>query len=261
MHIAFRWADGQFDQLPTLAGDLVRQNVAVIVAIGGGSAALAAKAATTTIPVVFVVGFDPVMAGLVPNFNRPAGNVTGMTLMSQKRLELLRELAPNAALVAMLVNPRSPDGVPEIDDLELAARTMGLGIKTFNASTSSELIAALIAIAELRPDALLVLSDPFFLTQREALVTLAGRIKGVPVIYPFREFTESGGLVSYGANIPSAYRQAGNYAGRILKGVKPTDLPVQQPTKFELVINLKTAKAIGLTIPDALLARADEVIE
>jgi putative ABC transport system substrate-binding protein len=265
VHIAFRWADGQFDQLPTLAGDLVRQNVAVIVAIGGGSAALAAKAATTTIPVVFVVGFDPVMAGLVPNFNRPAGNVTGMTLMSpqlgQKRLELLRELAPNAALVAMLVNPRSPDGVPEIDDLEVAARTMGLGIKTFNASTSSELIAALIAIAELRPDALLVLSDPFFLTQREALVTLAGRIKGVPVIYPFREFTESGGLVSYGANIPSAYRQAGNYAGRILKGVKPTDLPVQQPTKFELVINLKTAKAIGLTIPDALLARANEVIE
>jgi putative ABC transport system substrate-binding protein len=238
VHIAFRWADGQFDQLPTLAGDLVRQNVAVIVAIGGGSAALAAKAATTTIPVVFVVGFDPVMAGLVPNFNRPAGNVTGMTLMSpqlgQKRLELLRELAPNAALVAMLVNPRSPDGVPEIDDLEVAARTMRLGIKTFNASTSSELIAALIAIAELRPDALLVLSDPFFLTQREALVTLAGRIKGVPVIYPFREFTESGGLVSYGANIPSAYRQAGNYAGRILKGVKPTDLPVQQPTKFEL---------------------------
>ena len=264
VHIAFRWADGQFDQLPTLAGDLVRQQVAVIVAIGGGSTALAAKAATTTIPIVFVVGFDPVMAGLVPSLNRPVGNVTGLTLMSpllgQKRLELLRELAHNAATVAMLVNPRSPDGVPEIDDIEVAAQAVGLGIKTFNASTSSELIAALIAIAEFRPDALLVVSDPFFLTQREALVTLAGRIKG-PVIYPFREFTESGGLVSYGANIPSAYRQAGNYAGRILKGAKPTDLPVQQPTKFELVINLKTAKSIGLTIPDTLLARADEVIE
>jgi putative tryptophan/tyrosine transport system substrate-binding protein len=199
--------------------------------------------------------------GLVPSFNRPTANVTGMTLMSprlgQKRLELLRELAHNAAVVAMLVNPRSPDGIPEIEDLEVAAQAMGLAIKTFNASTSSELIAALIAITELR---LLVVSDPFFLTQREALVTLAGRIKG-PVIYPFREFTESGGLVSYGANIPSAYRQAGNYVGRILKGAKPTDLPVQQPTKFELVINLKTAKAIGVMIPHALLARADEVIE
>jgi putative ABC transport system substrate-binding protein len=264
VHIAFRWADGQFDQLPTLVGDLVRQQVAVIVAIGGGSTALAAKAATTTIPIVFVVGFDPVTAGLVPSFNRPAGNVTGMTLMSprlgQKRLELLRELVRNAAVVAMLANPRSPDGVPEIDDIEVAAQAMGLGIKTFSASTSSELIAALIAITELRPDALLVVSDPFFLSQREALVTLAGRIKG-PVIYPFREFTESGGLVSYGANIPSAYRQAGNYAGRILKGAKPTDLPVQQPTKFELVINLKTAKVLGLEVPPSLLARADEVIE
>jgi putative ABC transport system substrate-binding protein len=264
VHIAFRWADGQFDQLPTLAADLIRQQVAVIVAIGGGSAALAAKAATTTIPIVFVVGFDPVLAGLVPNFNRPAGNVTGMTLMSpllgQKRLELLHELAPNAAVVAMLVNPRSPDGVPEIGDVEAAAQAMGLGIRTFNASTSSELITALIAIAELRPDALLVVSDPFFLVRREELVTLAERIKG-PVIYPFREFAESGGLITYGANIPSAYRRAGNYSGRILKGAKPADLPVMQPTKFELVINLKTAKALGLTIPDKLLALADEVIE
>src|SRR5262245_27400221 len=162
VHIAFRWADGQFDQLPALAGDLVRQQVAVIVAIGGGSTALAAKAATTTIPIVFVVGFDPVSAGLVPSLNRPAGNITGMTLMSprlgQKRLELLRELAHNAAVVAMLVNPRSPDGIPEIDDLEEAAHTMRLGIKTFNASTSSKVIAALTAIAELPPDTLRSLS-------------------------------------------------------------------------------------------------------
>src|SRR5262245_33907532 len=264
VHIAFRWADGQFDQLPALARDLVRQQVVIIVAIGGGSAAIAAKSATTTIPIVFVVGFDPVVAGLVPSFNRPAGNVTGMTLMSpllgQKRLEILREFAPDAALAAMLVNPLSPDGAPEIGDIEAAARAMGLAIKTFNASASSELITALIAIAEARPAALLVVSDPFFLVRREEIVTLARRI-GRPVIYPFREFAESGGLISYGANIPSAYRQAGNYAGRILKGMKPADLPVMQPTKFELVINLRTAKALGLEVPPTLLARADEVIE
>jgi putative ABC transport system substrate-binding protein len=263
-HIAFRWADGQFDQLPTLADELVRQQVAVIVAIGGGSAALAAKVATVTIPIVFVVGFDPVIAGLVPSFNRPIGNVTGMTLMSpqlgQKRLELLRELAPNAAVVAILVNPLSPDGIPEIGDVEAAAQAMGVSIKIFNASTSSELYTALTAIAELRPDALLVVSDPFFLVRREELIVLAERIRG-PVMYPFREFAESGGLISYGANIPKAYHQAGIYTGRILKGAQPADLPVMQPTKFELVLNLKTAKAVGLNIPDKFLALADEVIE
>jgi putative tryptophan/tyrosine transport system substrate-binding protein len=263
-HIAFRWADGQFDQLPALAGELVRQRVAVIVAIGGGSAALAAKAATAIIPIVFVVGFDPVVASLVPSFNRPGDNVTGMTLMSpllgQKRLELLRELAPKAAVVAVLVNPLSPDGIPEIGDVEAAAQALGIGIKTFNASTSSELYTALIAISDLRPDALLVVSDPFFLVRREELIVLAGRIKA-PVMYPFREFAEAGGLISYGANIPNAYRQAGIYAGRILKGAKLTDLPVMQPTKFELVLNLKTAKALGLQIPDKLIALADEVIE
>jgi putative ABC transport system substrate-binding protein len=262
-HIAFRWADGQFDQLPALAGELVRQRV-VIVAIGGGSAALAAKAATAIIPIVFVVGFDPVVASLVPSFNRPGDNVTGMTLMSpllgQKRLELLRELAPKAAVVAVLVNPLSPDGIPEIGDVEAAAQALGIGIKTFNASTSSELYTALIAISDLRPDALLVVSDPFFLVRREELIVLAGRIKG-PVMYPFREFAEAGGLISYGANIPNAYRQAGIYAGRILKGAKPTDLPVMQPTKFELVLNLKIARALGLNIPPTLLAIADEVIE
>ena len=263
-HIAFRWADGQFDELPTLAAELVHQQVAVIVAIGGGSAALAARATTATIPIVFVVGFDPVTGGLVPSFNRPAGNITGMTLMSpvlgQKRLELLRDLAPNAAVIAILVNPLSPDGVPEIGDVESAGQAMGFGIKIFNASTSSELYTALTAIAELHPDALLVVSDPFFLVRREELIGLANRIRK-PVMYPFREFAGSGGLISYGANIPNAYRQAGIYAGRILKGAKPADLRVMQPTKFELVINLKTAKALGLEIPPPVLALADEVIE
>jgi putative tryptophan/tyrosine transport system substrate-binding protein len=264
VHIAFRWADGQFDELPTLAAELVRRQVGVIIAIGGGNTALAAKSATTTIPIVFVVGFDPVVAGLVASLNRPSGNLTGMTLMSpslgQKRLELLRELAPNAAVVAMLVNPQNPDGVPEIGDIEDAARGMGIGIKAFSANRSSDLYSAFSEIAELRPDALLVVSSPFFLVRREDIVALAARIK-CPVIYPFREFADSGGLLSYGANIPSAYREAGNYAGRILKGAKPADLPVMQPAKFELVLNLKTAKSLGLTVPPTLLAIADEVIE
>ena len=264
VHIAFRWADGQFDQLSTLAAELVGRQVGVIVAIGGGNTALAAKAATTTIPIVFVVGFDPVVAGLVASFNRPSGNLTGMTLMSpslgQKRLELLRELAPNAAAVAMLVNPQNADGDPEIGDIEVAARGMGVRTKAFSANRSSDLYSAFSEIAEFRPDALLVVSSPFFLVRREDIVALAGRIR-CPVIYPFREFADSGGLLSYGANIPGAYRQAGNYAGRILKGAKPTDLPVMQPAKFELVLNLKTAKVLGLTVPDKLLALADEVIE
>jgi putative ABC transport system substrate-binding protein len=263
-HVIFRWADGKFDQLPALASELARQQVAVIVATGGGSAALAAKGTTATIPIVFVVGFDPVVAGLVVSFNQPAGNMTGVTLMSpllrQKRLELLRKLAPNAAVIALLVNPQSPDGEPEIGDVEAAARAMGIRLKTFNASTPSELHNALIAIAETRPDALLVVSDPFFLVRREELVTLAERIRG-PVMYPFREFTDSGGLISYGANIPTAYREAGIYAGRILTGARPADLPVMQPTKFELVLNLKTAKTLGLDVPPTVLALADEVIE
>jgi ABC-type uncharacterized transport system substrate-binding protein len=264
VHIAFRWAEGQFDQLPALADELVRRQVAVMVTTGGGSSALAAKGATTTIPIVFVVGFDPVVAGLVPSLHRPAGNVTGMTLLSpvlsQKRVELLREFAPSIAAIAMLVNPLSPDGVPEIADIQAAAQALGIDVKTFNAGTSSELYEALVAISELRPAALLIVSDPFFLVRRQEIVAMAGRIR-VPVIYPFREFAVSGGLVSYGANIPHAYHQAGIYTGRILKGAKPLDLPVMQPTKYELVINLKAAKALGLEIPATLLARADEVIE
>src|SRR5262245_15799531 len=264
VHIAFRWADGQFDQLPTLAAELVHQKVAVIVSIGGGNTAFAAKAATSTIPIVFVVGFDPVVAGLVSSFNRPSGNITGITLMSpshgQKRLELLRELSPNAAVLAMLVNPQNSDGVPEVGELEVAARTMGIEIKAFNANTSSDIYSAFTDIADLRPDALLIVTSPFFLARREDIVALAKRMK-CPVIYPFREFAEAGGLISYGANIQSAYRQVGNYAGRVLNGAKPADLPVIQPIKFELVVNLKTAKALGFTIPTAILVRADEVIE
>ena len=264
LHIAFRWADGQFDRLPPLAEALVDLRVAVIVAVGGLNAAFAAKSATATIPIVFVVGVDPVANGLVASLNRPAGNITGVTVMSAelvlKRLELLRELAPKGAAVAMLVNPLSPESTHEIKDVQVAAQTMGLQLKMFNASTLNELNSAFAAIAEQRPDTLLVGTDPFFLLRREELTVLAART-GVPAIYPFREFAPSGGLISYGTNIASTYRQAGIYTGRILKGTKPAELPIMLPTKFQMVVNLKTAKVLGLTVPPTLLARADEVIE
>jgi putative tryptophan/tyrosine transport system substrate-binding protein len=261
--VEYRWANGQYNQLPAMAGELVRRPVTLIVA-QAPPAALAARAMTTTIPIVFVVGFDPIAAGLVATFNRPGGNATGMTLITgplgQKRLELLHELAPKAVVIAMLVNPISPDAVPEIRDVQATAQAMGLQLKMFNASTPSELNAAFAAIAEQRPDALLVGSDPFLLLQREELVALTARLR-IPSVYPFREFAAAGGLVSYGTNIANAYRQAGIYAGRILKGAIPADLPVMQPTTFELVINLKTAKMLGLDIPPTLHARSDEVIE
>jgi putative ABC transport system substrate-binding protein len=261
--IEYRWTEGQYERLPTLAGELVRHQVALIVA-GSPPAALAAKVATATIPIVFVVGLDPVAAGLVASLNRPGGNATGMTLLTgplvQKRLEFLRELIPNAANIAMLVNPTSPDAVPEIRDAEAAAQANGLQIKMLNASIPSELDAVFGSLADLRPDALLVGSDPFFLVRRDQFAAQTARAE-IPAIFPFREFADSGGLISYGTNIGNTYRQAGIYAARILKGEKPADLPVQQPTKFELVINLKTAKSLGLTMPPTLLARADEVIE
>jgi putative ABC transport system substrate-binding protein len=257
LHIAFRWADGQFARLPPLAEALVDLRVAVIVAVGGVNAAFAAKSATATIPIVFVVGVDPVANGLVASLNRPAGNITGVTVMSAelvlKRLELLRELAPKGAAVAMLVNPLSPESTHEIKDVQVAAQTMGLELKMFNASTLNELNTAFAAIAEQRPDALLVGTDPFFLLRREVI--------GVPAIYPFREFAPSGGLISYGTNIASTYRQAGIYTGRILKGTKPAELPIMLPTKFQMVVNLKTAKVPGLDVPPSLFAFADEVIE
>jgi putative ABC transport system substrate-binding protein len=261
--IEYRWTDGQYDRLPAMAAELVRRPVDVILA-QSPPAALAAKAATPTIPIVFVVGLDPIAAGLVESLGQPSGNATGMTLLtaplSQKRIEGLRELVPKATAIAMLANPLSPEAVPEIRDAQTAARANRLELRMHNASTPVELDAAFDAIAAQHPDALLVGSDPFLFARRNDLVAFAARNK-IPTIYPFREFADSGGLVSYGTNIPNAYRQAGIYVGRILKGTKPAELPVVQPTKFELVINLKTAKTLGISIPPMLHARSDEVIE
>jgi putative ABC transport system substrate-binding protein len=261
--IEYRFADGQYDRLPAMAADLIRRPVTLIVA-AAPPAALAAKTATTTIPIVFVVGLDPAAAGLVASFNRPGGNATGLTLVTgplgQKRLELLRELVPKSATVAMLVNPVSPDAAPELRDVQAAAQINGLELRIFNASTATELDAAFAALAAQRPDGLLVGSDPFFVIRRQDIVAAATRLP-LTAIYPFREFAEAGGLLSYGTNIGNAYREAGIYAGRILRGTKPQDLPVVQPTTFELVLNAKAAKALGLELPPTLIARADEVIE
>ena len=263
LEIEFRWAEGRFDRLPAMAAELIRRPVNLLLA-QAPPAALAAKSATATIPIVFVVGFDPVASGLVASLNRPGGNATGMTLMSlpigEKRLEMLRELAPKSSVIAMLVNPMTPDAVPEIGSVQAAAQSLGLQLRMFNASTPSEINAAFAAIAEQRLGALLVGTDPFFVDRRTELVARAAQLR-VPAIYPFREFVAAGGLVSYGSNIANAYRQAGIYAGRILRGAKPADLPVMQPATFELVINLRTASTLGIEISAALHARSDEVIE
>jgi putative tryptophan/tyrosine transport system substrate-binding protein len=261
--IAFRWAGGQYDLLPGMAADLVRQQVTLIVA-QTPPAALAAKVATTIIPILFVVGFDPVGGGLVASLARPGNNVTGLSLqqtdLAGKRLGLLRDLAPKSSVIAMLINPISPNAAPEITDVQAAAHAMGLQVKMFNASTPNELNVAYVAIDGERPAALLVGSDPFFVNWREELVALAARL-GIPAAYSQREYVAAGGLISYGTNIANVYRQAGIYAGRILKGAKPADLPVLQPTKFEVVINLKTAKTLGLAVSNAMQLLADEVIE
>jgi putative tryptophan/tyrosine transport system substrate-binding protein len=261
--VEYRFADGQYDRLTAFAAEFVRRPVDLIVAIAP-PAALAAKVATTTIPIVFVVGLDPVAAGLVASFNEPGGNATGMTLIAgplgQKRLEILRELGSKSKVVPVLVNPTSPDSVPEIRDVQAAARTMGLELRLINASTPTEIEVAFAAIAQLHPDGLLVTTDPFFTIQRDQIVRLATQLK-VPTVYPFREFAAAGGLVSYGANIANAWRQVGIYVGRILKGDKPADLAVMQPTTFELVINLKTARDLNINIPATLHARSDDVIE
>lgn len=261
--IEYRFADGQYDRLPAQATELVRRAVDVIVA-SGPPAANAARVATASIPIVFVVGLDPVAAGLVASFNRPGGNATGITLVSgplgQKRLELVREFAPKATDVAMLVNPLSPDAPPEIRDMQAAAQANGFKITLLNASTLDELKTAIATLADHPSSALLVGADPFFMVRREQIVALVAQQK-IPAVYPFREFADAGGLMSYGTNITNAYRQSGIYAGRILKGAKPADLPVLNPTSFELVVNLKAAQTLGLNIPPALHARSDEVIE
>jgi putative ABC transport system substrate-binding protein len=261
--IDYRFAEGQYDRLPVFADELVRRPVSLIVA-AGPPAALAAKAATKTIPIVFIVGFDPVADGLVASFNRPGGNATGIflitALLGQKRLELLRELNSKASVVALLVNPVSPDAPPEIKDVEAAAQANKISIKHFNASTPAEIDAAFAAITAQRPDGLLCGSDPFFVIRREQIIAHVAHLK-IPAVYPFREFPASGGLISYGTSLAGAYRQAGIYAGRIFKGAKPADLPVLQPTAFELVLNLKTAQALDIDVPATLHARTDEVIE
>ena len=263
--IEYRWAEGQIDRLPALAAELVRRRVAVITTGGGPAAALAAKAATTTIPIVFVVGEDPVKLGLVASLARPGGNLTGINLvigeLTAKRLGLLRELVPGAARVAVLVNPaNTANAETTLRDVEPAARAMGLQIQILKASTSREIEAAFATFVGERPDALFVGNDAFLISRRVQLVHLATR-HAIPATYTARDFAEVGGLMSYGSNITDAYRQFGVYAGRILKGAKPAELPVVQSTKFELVINLPTARMLGLTVPDKLIAAADEVIE
>jgi len=263
--IVFRWAENQFDRLPVLAAELVRRRVAVIATSGGPAVAFSAKAATTTIPIVFTVGEDPVRLGLVASLARPDGNLTGINFLvgelTTKRLELLRELVPAATRVALLVNPTQATNTEStLRDVASDARAMGLQIQVLNASTSREIDAAFATIVRERPDALFVGNDAFFNARRVQLALLAGR-HGVPAIYSDRELAEAGGLMTYGSNIVNTYRQVGVYAGRILKGAKPADLPVVQSTKFELVINAQTARMLGLTMPDKLLATADEVIE
>jgi len=263
--IEYRWAENQIDRLPALAADLVRRQVAVIAAVGGAASVLAAKAATTTIPIVFNINEDPVRLGWVASLARPGGNLTGINFLSgelvAKRLELLHELVPAATRLAVLVSPVTATNTETtLRSVQSAARAIGLQVQVLNASTSREIDAAFATFARERPDILFVAGDPLFLSRRVQLVNLASR-QAIPATYSTRDFIEAGGLMSYGTNLTDIYRQVGIYAGRILKGAKPADLPVVQATKFELVINAQTARMLGLTIPDKLLALADEVIE
>ena len=262
--IEYRWAEGRYDRLPALAADLVGRKVDVIVASGGPPSAQAAKIATATIPITFVVGTDPVELGLVASLARPGGNLTGVSMMmtelNAKRLELLSELVPQARVIALLVNPNYPGAEGIMREVQEAARATGVQVLILKAGTEGEIDAAFTTLVQRHVDALVVGNDSFFDSRIEQFVALAGR-HAVPAIYDQREFPDSGGLMSYGTSLTSVYRQLGTYAGKILNGAKPADLPVEQPTKFELVINLKTAKALGLTVPQTLLARADEVIE
>ena len=262
--IEYRWAEHRYDRLPELAADLVRSRVAVIVATGNMATALAAKSVTATIPIVFMNSGDPIQSGLVGSLNRPGGNVTGVSNMvvelGAKQLGLLQELVPAATRVAVLINPNSPIAESLIADLQAAAWAIGRQIEVLTASTNREIDTALGSLTQKKAEALLVTTDTLFLSRRVQLVTLMARLS-VPTIYPFREDTEAGGLMSYGPDNSDQYRHAGLYTGRILKGEKPADTPVLRPTKFEFVINLQTAKLIGIDVPPTLLARADEVIE
>src|SRR5262245_33120816 len=261
--IEYRWADGNYDRLAAQAAEFVRRRVAVIFAASLPSA-LAAKAATATIPIVFVMGADPVKLGVVASLNRPGGNVTGVYqvygALGGKRLELIRELVPKASLIAVLTNPKNPNSEDHLADVRAAAQAMGQRILVFPVSVDGDVEPAFASVAQQGADALLVADDPFFSTRRDQLVTQAAR-RGLPAIYYTREFATDGGLISYGSNAIANYGRAGAYVGRVLKGTAPADLPIEQPTKFELVINLKTAKMLGLTVPLTLQAAADEVIE
>jgi putative tryptophan/tyrosine transport system substrate-binding protein len=262
--IEYRWAEGQYEQLPALAADLVRRQVAVIAA-AGTSSAIAAKAATATIPVVFSTAFNPVEVGLVASLHHPGGNVTGVSnfaaVLVAKQFELLHELIPNSSVFGVLLNPTDPDISPYVTrDVQTAARTLKREIHILNASTEGQIDAAYSTFAQLRAGAVIIGADTFFVSRRDQLIALAAR-HAIPTVYFLREFVTAGGLMSYGSNQADFYRLFGVYVGRILKGEKPSDLPVQQPTKVELFINLKTAKALGLTFPITLLGRADEVIE
>ncbi len=262
--IEYRFADGALDRLPDLAAELVKRPISALVAVGGSNSALAAKRATSTIPVVFVIGGDPVRLGLAASLSRPGGNATGMTIISAdlapKRLELLRELVPNATALAALTNPNTPEGRGQASDMLTAALARGLKLRFLEAGDEKGIEAAFATLSQDKPGALLVASDPIFDVHRDKLVALAAAA-AIPAIYQFRDFTAAGGLMSYDPDIVDAHRQIGIYVGRILKGALPADLPIQQPTKFQLVINLKTAKTLGITIPPTLLTRADEVIE
>jgi putative tryptophan/tyrosine transport system substrate-binding protein len=261
--IEYRWITDRYDALPAMAADLVQRQVAVIGALGP-PAVLVAKAATGTIPIVFVTGADPIKFGFVASFNRPGGNITGIwmvtTVLAEKRLQLVHELMPKAELIALLVNPTSPVAEPQTRDSQAAARALGLKLNVLSAVTENDFDHVFATLVRQRADALFVSADPFFSSKREHLVALAAR-HAIPTLYEFREFVEAGGLMSYGTVLRDGYYKGGNYVARILKGSKPAELPVEQVNKFELVINLKTAKTLGLNVPDKLLALADEVIE
>jgi putative tryptophan/tyrosine transport system substrate-binding protein len=262
--IEFHWADNRYDRLPTLVADLIQRKVAVIVIFGAVNGVFAAKAATTTLPIVFLIGSDPVQLGVVASLNRPGGNVTGVTLLirelSAKRLEILREIVPGIAAIGLLVNPSNLNAEGETREVEDAAHSLGLRLHVVNADNISGIDAAFATLAQQHVGAFLTATDAFFTSRRDQLLELAAR-HAIPAMFSNRDFADAGGLMSYGANQTDTFHLVGGYAGRILKGDKPADLPVQQPTKFEMVLNLKTARVLGLQVPTSILLRADEVIE